>query len=73
MDIEKAQMRVVDFEVSEMRDPWKAAIHANARALVAGCAIFSSARLPLDREMRNLIISQARAQLTTRLQRAGMM
>lgn len=66
-------MRGLDFQVGEMRDPHKAAIYANARALVVGAAVWSSPRLPLDRLERAHIVAEARDQLVTRLHDAGIM
>lgn len=70
-ELEHATMKAVDFQVNEMRDPWRAAIHANARALVVGSAVWSSPRLPADRLERLHVIAEARSQLTDRLIAAG--
>ena len=72
-DIEKQIMRTVDFCVVSMMDPHKAAIYANARALVVGCAVFSSPRLPQDRAERMAVIAEARSMLTRRLCDAGVL
>lgn len=72
-DVEHATMKVVDFEVSEMDDPYKAAIYVQARALVIGCTVFMSPRLPSDPDQRAAVILQARMMLVTRLMRAGVM
>lgn len=72
-DLEHATMKTVDFQVNEMRDPWRAAIHANARALVVGSAVWSSPRLPSDRLKRLHVIAEARVRLTERLISAGVL
>ncbi len=69
--IERRIMRAVDFQVSEMADPHRAAIHANARGLAHGCAVFGSARLPADREERATLVIEARLMLMRRLHKAG--
>lgn len=70
-EIDRTIMRAVDFQVGEMVDPWKAAIHANARALVVGCMVFSSPRLSPDPALRLAQVAEARAQLVKRLTGAG--
>ena len=71
--LEHDRMESVEFHVCQMRDPHKAAIYAQARALVLGIHVFNSPRLPLDREERAIVISDARAMLVRRLQDAGVM
>ena len=66
-------MRALDFHVGEMPEPWKAAIYANARALVVGAAVWSSPRLPQDRHARAIIVVEARGMLIERLTGAGVM
>ena len=72
-ELEHATMKTVDFQVSEMRDPWRSAIHANARALVVGAAVWSSPRLPADSVQRLHVIAEAREQLAGRLLAAGVL
>jgi len=72
-DLENTVMRQVDFEVSEMRDPFKAAIYCLARALVVGAQVFTSPRLPADKAERDAILRQARIILVGRLLSAGVM
>ena len=72
-ELDHATMKSVDFQVSEMRDPWRSAIHANARALVVGAAVWSSPRLPADRVERLRVIADARVELTRRLILAGIL
>lgn len=72
-ELEHTTMKTVDFQVSEMQDPWRSAIHANARALVVGAAVWSSPRLPSDRLERLHVIAEARVQLSERLLVAGVL
>ena len=71
--LESARVKAVDFEVSEMHDPHKSAIHANARALVSGSRVWSSPRLPTDAKERGELITAARMLLVARLHSAGVM
>jgi len=73
LEIEDAIMAQVDFEIEELMHPWRTAIHVLARALTVGCEVFTSPRLPADREEREAIVQQARVQLTQRLLAAGVM
>lgn len=69
--VERNIMRQVDFEVRQLPDPWRSAIYALARALSVGVTVFRSPRLPADPAARKLIVSEARARLTTRLASSG--
>jgi hypothetical protein len=74
--IDHSQMRVVEFEVSQLADSpvaYRSAIYANARALVTGAAVWSSPRLPGDRIARQAVVTEARDMLTVRLRSAGLM
>lgn len=71
--LDERRMKQVDFEVSQMADPFRSAIYANARALVVGCAVFVHPRLPADREERQRVIVTARVQLVRRLVSAGVL
>ena len=70
--LENAQMRAVDFQVSEMAEPYRSAVHQMARALHVGVAVFISPRLPADREARVIIVDAAREMIAKRLQAAGL-
>lgn len=72
-DLEQFTMKTVEFQVGQMVDPFRSAIYANARALVTGVSVWSSPRLPLDRAERAVIVTEARRQLTKRLQLAGVL
>jgi len=72
-EIQNSMMEAVDFQVSEMQDPYRAAIYILARNLSTGRSVWLSPRLPVDPMERATIISEARIQLTRRLQAAGVM
>jgi hypothetical protein len=71
--MEHEQMRQVDHEIMELRDPYRAAVIANARNLATGIAVWSSPRLPQDPEQREAVLMDARQMLTRRLKAAGLM
>jgi hypothetical protein len=70
-DIEDYQMRSVDFQVSEMQDPYRTAIHINAKCLTLGVYVFTSPRLPDNSADRRTLTNQARDLLVCRLVAAG--
>lgn len=69
-ELDKSTMRTVDFQVSQMEDPYRAAIHMNAKNLAAGRDVFKSPRVPAGIEGAN-ILRTARAALIFRLVNAG--
>lgn len=70
-ELEDIRMRQVDFEVSELPDPWRSAIHALARSLCTGAAVFHSPRIaPADRAR---VTAEARAKIEDRLVSAGVL
>ena len=72
-ELERSTMRSVNFQIGEMRDPHRSAIHAQARAISMGVRVWSSPRLPADPDARALIVTEARAMLIGRLVAAGVM
>ena len=72
-DAERGQMEGVDFQVSEMQDPHRAAIYILARNLSTGRSVWMSPRLPQDPLQRATIVAEARNQITNRLMRCGVM
>ena len=66
-------IKAVEFQVSEMAEPFKSAIHANAKNLASGCRVWSSPRLPESAMERTALISQARSMLLNRLHGAGVL
>lgn len=69
-ELDKSTMRTIDFQVSQMQDPYRSAIHMNARNLAAGREVFRSPRVPAGIEGAN-ILKTARATLIMRLVGAG--
>lgn len=72
-DTEHRTMRVVDFQLREMADPYRTAIHVIARAVTLGVTVFSSPRLPQDRVALDIICTEARRQAIDRLVRVGVL
>lgn len=72
-DLESSRMEAVDFQVSEMLDPHRTAIHAHARNLSLGLSVWLSPRLPQDLDARSRLIAQARDMLQKRLTTAGIL
>lgn len=71
--LEASQVQAVDFEVSQLTEPSRSAIHADARNLSTGVAVWASPRLPTDPGQRQVVIQTARVILIGRLQSAGVM
>ena len=69
-ELDKSTMKTIDFQVQQMQDPYRAAIHMNAKNLAAGRNVFQSPRIPTGIEGVN-ILRTARATLTIRLVNAG--
>jgi hypothetical protein len=69
-ELDKSTMKTVDFQVGQMADPYRAAIHMNAKNLAAGRNVFQSPRVPTGIEGAN-ILKTARASLVLRLVAAG--
>ncbi len=72
-DQEIERMEVVEFEVWEMPEPGRTAIHVHARALALGLSVFRSPRLPENQVQVLEIIAEAREELTRRLMGRGVM
>ena len=72
-DLDKRQCHAVEFAVRQMADPWRCAIYCIARALYSGASVWGHSRLPADAAERARITTEARAELTRRLQSAGVM
>lgn len=65
--------RQVDHEVRHMDEPYRTAIHQDARNLYTGIAVWSSPRLPRDPVTREIVVQMARLELKGRLLAAGVM
>ena len=72
-EIHGSMMESIDFQVSEMKDPHRAAIYILARNLSTGRSVWMSPRLPKDPLERATIVAEARNQITSRLMRCGVM
>jgi hypothetical protein len=70
-ELQNGTMKAIDFQVSEMKDPHRAAIYMNARNCYTGRNVWLSPRLPADKMARDKVIEEARTQLLGRLVRAG--
>lgn len=68
-----SQMETVDFHISELIPIHRTAIGINARNLVTGYSVWTSARLPTDLEQRAIILRDARNILQKRLTDAGIL
>lgn len=72
-NLHRSQMRTVDFCISELEPLHRTAIDIQARNLVTGRSVWTSARLPQDVERRAVIVADARIALTKRLATAGVL
>ena len=71
--LNNSTMERVDFEVSEMLDPHRTAIHINARNCATGRKVWMSPRLPADPLACAVIVGEARALLADRLVSVGVL
>lgn len=71
--IEDSTMESVDFHVSELPADQRTALQINARNLVTGRSVWTSARLPADLQERAVLLGVARAALVVRLADAGIL
>lgn len=69
-ELEDQTMRQVEFEVSQLGDPWRSAIHAIAKSLCTGAAVFHSPRIAAADHAR--VSAEAREQLLRRFVAAGL-
>lgn len=72
-EIHGSMMEAIDFQVSEMQDPHRAAIYALARNLSTGRSVWLSPRLPQDPLERATVVAEARNILTRKLMACGVM
>ena len=72
-NIHHSQMQTVDFHISELEPLHRTAIGINARNLVTGRSVWTSARLPENVEARAVILATARNILQNRLASAGIL
>jgi hypothetical protein len=71
--INDSTMEAIDFQVGEMAEPHRSAVHAHARNLASKHAVWTSPRMPEDPKERAILVLEARTMLTRRLLRAGVM
>lgn len=72
-DIENVIMAGVDACVTSISQPWRNALHINARNLCTGLAVWRSPRLPEDDLARALMVSDARVMLVDLLRKRGLL
>lgn len=72
-EITASQMKAVDFQVGEMKDPHRSAIYIHARNCYTGRNVWLSPRLPQDPMERARILGEAKAILVGKLLSAGVM
>lgn len=72
-EITASQMKAVDFQVSEMKDPHRSAIYIHARNCYTGRNVWLSPRLPSDPLDRARILGEAKTILIGKLLSAGVM
>lgn len=73
-ELQGSTMEAIDFQVDQMKDPHRAAIHELARNLWAGASVWKHPRLSsMDALERGTVVAEARNQLTRRLMAAGVM
>lgn len=70
VETDKSTMMTIDFQVSQMQEPYRAAIYMEAKNLAAGRHVFQSPRVPSGIEGGN-IMKTARHALILRLVNAG--
>jgi hypothetical protein len=71
--LHSSQMVAFDFHVNELEPLYRTAIGIQARNLVTGRSVWTSARLPTDLEERAAILATARNILINRLTNAGIL
>lgn len=71
--IEDRIMRAVDAALGAMLDPWRSAMYCQARNLRLGLAVWSSPRLPRDKEGLRVVVATGRRMLIAGLTSSGVM
>jgi hypothetical protein len=72
-DVELVVMQAVDAIIDRIPEPFRNALHLNARNIVCGVAVWRSPRLPDDDVERAHIVAEARAQLLAALRVAELL
>lgn len=73
LSLNNDKMKTVDFQISEMQPMHRTALCINARNLVTGRSVWTSARLPSDVIKRAQVLSDARSGLMDKLREAGIL
>ena len=71
--LHSSQMVSFDFQINELEPLYRTALQIQARNLVTGRSVWTSARLPKDLEQRAVILGVARELLTKRLISVGIL
>lgn len=72
-DLVHSQMEALDSIIMQLRDVYRTSLQLQARNLHTGYAVWTSALLPADPLERAVILGEARAALTAKLQSAGVL
>ena len=72
-EIEAKIMQAIDFNVSEIAEPYRTCIHFCARNMATGRDVWMSPRIPADIEQRAKLMAEAREILSNRLINAGVL
>jgi len=72
-DLVHSQMEALDSIIMQLRDVYRTSLQLQARNLHTGYTVWTSARLPADPKERVVILGEARAALTVKLQSAGVL
>lgn len=72
-DLHRSKMKSIDFHVGELEPLFRTALQIQARNLVTGFSVWTSARLPVDVVERAVILRDARNNLQDRLMKAGIL
>ena len=72
-DADRAIAEAVGHQVGKMADPYRTALHINARNLKTGVSVWASPRLPANQMERARVVADARQMLASRLMADGLM
>lgn len=70
-DLEAQTLRAVGYAIDRLEQPWRTAVHFNARNLATGVVVWQSPRLPVDELERAHLLMHARAKLLILLESDG--
>lgn len=73
-ELDKRRAKAVDFAVTQqMVEPFRSAVYVDARYIATGANVWSSPRLPQDKQERADLIEEARGMLIRLLRSAGVL